>query len=391
MDTQEHISEKISPVIKPEIDLAIAGGGLAGLTLAIQVAKAGLKVVVFEKETYPFHRVCGEYISMESFPFLESLGLPLGEMELPRIKKLRVSAPNGQTIENHLPLGGFGISRYLLDYRLSIIAKECGVSIYENTRVNQIRFDKKAFQFDTTAGNFKSTAAAGTFGKRSNLDIKWQRPFTREKPTPLNNFIGVKYHVTTDFPYDMIALHNFENGYCGISAVEKEKYCLCYLTTADNLKKNNNSINEMEKNVLFQNPHLKHIFSTARFERLEPVTISQISFEKKSLLEDHVLMIGDAAGMITPLCGNGMSMAMHGSKIAASLLIPFLQGHINRDEMEQKYAESWNRHFSSRLRTGRMIQSLFGKPAVTNIFLSAMKPFPGLIKKLIRQTHGEPF
>jgi menaquinone-9 beta-reductase len=86
-----------------------------------------------------------------------------------------------------------------------------------------------------------------------------------------------------------------------------------------------------------------------------------------------------------------MSMAMHGSKIAASFLIPFLQGHMNRDEMEQKYAHSWNSHFASRLRTGRMIQSLFGKPAVTNIFLSAMKPFPGLIKKLIRQTHGEPF
>jgi flavin-dependent dehydrogenase len=147
----------------------------------------------------------------------------------------------------------------------------------------------------------------------------------------------------------------------------------------------------MEKNVLFKNPQLKHIFTTARFERPEPVTISQISFEKKSLLEDHVLMIGDAAGMITPLCGNGMSMAMHGSKIAASLLIPFLQGHMNRNEMEQKYAVLWNSHFASRLRTGRMIQSLFGKPAVTNIFLSAMKPFPVLIKKLIRQTHGEPF
>ena len=105
------------------IDLAIVGGGLAGLSLAIQARAEGLKVALFEKETYPFHRVCGEYISMESFPFLESLGLPLGEMELPRIKRLQVSAPNGKLIEQDLPLGGFGISRYLLDYRLSIIAK----------------------------------------------------------------------------------------------------------------------------------------------------------------------------------------------------------------------------------------------------------------------------
>jgi flavin-dependent dehydrogenase len=189
----------------------------------------------------------------------------------------------------------------------------------------------------------------------------------------------------------MIALHNFENGYCGISAVEEGKYCLCYLTTSANLKKNNHSIKEMEKNVLFKNPHLNKIFSTARFERAEPVTISQISFEKKGLLEDHVLMIGDAAGMITPLCGNGMSMALHGSKIAASVIIPFIKGKMSRDEMEQKYSRSWNATFAARLQTGRMIQSLFGKPAVTNIFLSAMKPFPSLISKLIRETHGEPF
>jgi len=373
------------------IDLAIVGGGLAGLSLAIQARAQGVKVALFEKETYPFHRVCGEYISMESYPFLESLGLPLGEMELPRIKRLQVSAPNGKLIEQDLPLGGFGISRYLLDYRLSIIAKQNGVNVFENTKVFDIQFEKNKFTISSNNGAFSATAVAGTFGKRSNLDIKWQRPFTSEKPTSLNNYIGVKYHVVTDFPYNSIALHNFENGYCGISAVEEGKYCLCYLTTAENLKKNNHSIKEMEKNVLFQNPHLKRIFSTARFERADPVTISQISFEKKGLLENHVLMIGDAGGMITPLCGNGMSMALHGSKIAAGLLIPFLKGEMSRDEMEKKYEHSWNATFAGRLRTGRTIQSLFGKPAVTNAFLSIMKPFPGLISKLIRQTHGEPF
>ena len=318
MEQTQNISLKDQT--KDKYDLAIAGGGLAGLTLAIQCTMAGLQVALIEKETYPFHRVCGEYISMESYPFLESLGLNLAEMQLPRIKKLQVSAPNGNMIKQELPLGGFGISRYQLDYRLSIIAKECGVHLFENTKIADIRFDTHRFNLDSSAGNFSATAVAGCFGKRSNLDIKWQRPFTREKPTALNNYIGVKYHVVTHFPYDTIALHNFENGYCGISAVEDNKYCLCYLTTAENLRANNHSIREMEKNVLYRNPYLEEIFTTAQFERSEPVTISQISFEKKSLIENHILMIGDAAGMITPLCGNGMSMAMHGSKLAAGLI-----------------------------------------------------------------------
>src|ERR1700712_1259053 len=100
-------------------DVCIAGGGLAGLSLSIQLAKAGYNVVLFEKEKYPFHKVCGEYISLESWDFIVSLGLNLDVMNLPIIKKLIVSSPNGKCIKHPLPLGGFGISRYTLDHELS--------------------------------------------------------------------------------------------------------------------------------------------------------------------------------------------------------------------------------------------------------------------------------
>ena len=103
------------------------------------------------------------------------------------------------------------------------------------------------------------TIVAACFGKRSNLDVKWAREFVRKKPGKLNNYIGVKYHVKTSGPADTIALHNFKNGYCGISKVEDDRYCLCYLTTAQNLK-NNNSIMEMEQNILYKNPFLKQAF-----------------------------------------------------------------------------------------------------------------------------------
>src|SRR5476649_2903 len=98
-----------------DYDIAIVGGGLAGLTLAIQGADAGFKVVVFEKEVYPFHKVCGEYISMESWNFLEKCGIPLTEWKLPAINKLQVSDTKGRLYNFALPLGGFGISRFRLD------------------------------------------------------------------------------------------------------------------------------------------------------------------------------------------------------------------------------------------------------------------------------------
>src|ERR1017187_9879034 len=92
-------------------DCAIIGGGLAGLTLAIQLADAGRTVVLFEKEKYPFHKVCGEYISMESYGFLERIGIPLSKMGLPMIDTIKISSPNGNSFTQKLDLGGFGISR----------------------------------------------------------------------------------------------------------------------------------------------------------------------------------------------------------------------------------------------------------------------------------------
>jgi menaquinone-9 beta-reductase len=372
-------------------DACIIGGGLAGLALSIQLSKAGYTVALFEKEQYPFHKVCGEYISLESSDFLESLGLPLTDMQLPIINQLIVTAPNGNQLQQALPLGGFGISRYKLDAALKEIALKNSVTLFENCKVTDVLFSNEAFQLKTAKGEFTSPVCCGSFGKRSNLDLKWNRPFATQKPNKLNNYIGVKYHIKTNFPANTIALHNFENGYCGISKIEEDKYCLCYLTNAGNLKTSNNSIETMEKNILQKNPHLQHIFENSEILYESPVTISQISFNKKTQVEDHVLLMGDAAGMITPLCGNGMSMALHGSKIAAGHIHGFLSGKITRSKMESAYTDQWRSTFSKRLQTGRWIQSMFGKAWVTNFFIAVMKKMPALTRALIKQTHGESF
>jgi menaquinone-9 beta-reductase len=401
--------ERASRQAITDTDLFIAGGGLAGLSLAIQVARAGFQVCLAEKERYPFHRVCGEYISMESWDFLESLGLPLAAMQLPRISQLTVTAPNGTGIDQTLPLGGFGISRHTLDLALATIAREAGVQVLEDTRVLDILYVAPcagnmgsrgdapgglrgaSVDIQSSAGAFRAKTAVGSFGKRSNLDVRWQRPFVQRKAGPLENYIGVKYHIDYDFPKDRIALHNFSDGYCGISAVEDNRYCLCYLTTANNLRKSGGSLKSMEAQILCMNPHLREIFQQATFLWPEPVTISQVSFARKELVRDHILFCGDAAGMITPLCGNGMSMALHGSKILAGLLVQLLQGGLSQQELETAYTHAWNRQFSMRLRVGRTIQSLFGKPLATNLLVRSLQPFPSLVRGLVSLTHGKPF
>jgi flavin-dependent dehydrogenase len=288
-------------------------------------------------------------------------------------------------------LGGFGISRFFLDNKLKENAIKNGVTVLEETKVTEVNFDHETFSVKYNGGEISSKIVAGAFGKRSNLDVKWKRDFVQQKPGKLNNYIGVKYHVKTDFPSDTIALHNFKNGYCGISKIENDEYCLCYLTTAKNLKDNHNSIKEMEENVLYKNPFLTKIFTESEFLFHEPVTISQISFDKKNQVANHVLMTGDSAGMITPLCGNGMSIAFHSSKIAFKNIDAFLNKKISRETMENNYSNQWQKEFGFRLQNGRIIQKFFGKELVTNLFIRSLKPFPFIINRLVKSTHGKEF
>lgn len=378
---------------------AIIGGGLAGLSVAILLAKAGHKVVLFERKAYPFHRVCGEYISLESWPFLADLGLDLEAWQLPIIKRLRVTDVAGRAVKATLPLGGFGVSRYKLDEALWQRALALGVHVV-HTRVTDVVAQEAGSAVITDAGTWQAHLVLGAFGKRSNLDLTWKRDFAMvaaEIRSPYHNYIGVKWHLEADLAPDLIELHNFPDGYAGISAIEEGKYCFCYLTTAANLQKSG-SVEAMEANILAQNPVLKQYLGHYKKLWPQPQTIAQVSFAPKTAVENGIWMLGDAAGMIAPLCGNGMSMALHGAALAAPLAHELLtvakEGSLTttkRQALEQRYAQVWRSQFNARLWTGRNIQALFGKPWLTALAVGSFRLMPWALPPLIGLTHGQPF
>jgi flavin-dependent dehydrogenase len=365
--------------------IVIVGGGLAGLVCANLLSQSA-KVVLLEKKQYPFHRVCGEYISNETIPFLKRNGLYPNFLELPSIRQLWLTSVNGQKAEIDLGLGGFGISRFQLDHFLYQKAKEKGVAVFENCEATQITFQDELFEIETTNRKFTADVVIGSFGKRSRLDKTLQRNFIQKK----SPYVGIKYHIRTQHPNHVIALHNFKDGYCGISNIEEGKSTLCYLTHRNNVRQFK-SIAEMERQVLFKNPYLKKIFSESEFLYEKPETINEISFETKGPIEQHLLMSGDAAGMITPLCGNGMALAIHSAKVVSELVHQFLQGAINRSQLENQYAQQWRALFAKRLWAGRQIQNLFGSEWASNIAVNLARYTPSIAQFLVKQTHGDEF
>jgi menaquinone-9 beta-reductase len=366
--------------------IIIVGGGIAGLVASIHMVRAGLSCMLIEKKNYPTHKVCGEYISNEALPYLKSLDLLPPNIILPQILRFQLSSVSGESKVIPLNLGGFGISRYCFDHFLYSKALEAGVEVTTDTPVEKVEFVNDGFLVTTSQTVFRADLVLGAFGKRSTLDARLNRSFIKKR----SPYLGVKYHVQLDHPEDLIALHNFNGGYCGVSPVENHIVNICYLAQREKLKQFK-SIKSMEENVLFQNPILRQIFAKATFILDRPETINEINFETKAPVENHLLMIGDAAGMITPLCGNGMAMAIQSAKLASTNVITYFRENGTRVQLERNYASQWNSTFRSRLWAGRQIQRLFGSESASSLAINLAVHFPPIADLLIRNTHGKPF
>ncbi len=367
-----------------DAEVIIIGGGLAGLTSAIHLCKMGVDVIVIEKNSYPKHKVCGEYISNEVLPYFDWLNVDIKSLDPTHISTLQFSSESGRTIETQLPLGGFGISRFTLDEFLYQKALSQNCEIIED-QVTEVIFKDNLFKVYLASGKILTAKIVlGGFGKRSNLDVKLKRNFIEQK----SPWLAVKSHYKGNFPDDVVGLHNFKGGYCGVSKVENDLLNICYLANFKSFKKYKN-IEEFQEKIVAQNPHLKEILknSTSVFEK--PLTISQICFEKKENVENHILMMGDTAGLIHPLCGNGMAMAIHSAKLAAEQTLDFLSGKISRTDFEKNYAQNWNKNFRARLRYGRILGTILEHSKLSEILTNFIIHAPFLLPLIIKKTHGK--
>ncbi|AXT55252.1 NAD(P)/FAD-dependent oxidoreductase [Aquimarina sp. AD1] len=366
--------------------IVIIGGGLAGLTSAIHLAKYQIPVLIIEKDQYPKHKVCGEYISNEIMPYFDFLGIKLDDLGVVKISELNISTTKGKIIKSKLPLGGFGISRYTLDNYLWNLAKSLGVQTL-NDQVLDVGYKKNRFSVKT-ANNALITSdyVIGAYGKRSILDKKLERDFSKNK----SPWLAVKAHYKSSFNPNTVALHNFDGGYCGLSMVENNTVNACYLVNYDSFKRCKD-IDHFEENVLKKNPYLKDFFENSQRIFEKPITISQINFDRKQPVENHVFMLGDAAGLIHPLCGNGMAMAIQSAKILCELLINNYESNIyTLEKIEELYSKEWKTMFSKRLYAGRILQKMLLNETIQQIGQKVATLVPVIVPKIIKQTHGKP-
>ena len=148
-------------------------------------------------------------------------------------------------------------------------------------------------------------------------------------------------------------------------------------------------IDAFQREVLCQNKKLQQFFAVAKPLWEKPIAISQIAFGSKQINNTDFLFVGDSAGLIHPLCGNGMAMAIHSAHIATIQVSRFLQGNTDRPTMIQSYAKDWNKAFKSRMKYGSWIQKILIHKRWTRVMYQLISRMPFLLPVIIRKTHGK--
>jgi flavin-dependent dehydrogenase len=368
--------------VNTDFDIIIAGGGLSGLWAAIELGES-FKVLLLDPDSYPRHKMCGEYLSAEIADLLSSKGIALPKLTPIAFDEFQISLQNGRKIQTKLPLGGFGISRHHLD--LTLYNKASKFCTIRQERVVEIYDEDPVQTVITQDARYTCKQVLVATGKRSQLDRQLQREFMKRK----SEWLAVKMHYKYDMPVNQVELHNFEGGYAGLSKVETGAVNLCYLTSYRSFKKFKN-VDRFQEAVLQENPNLKSFFEQAVPLWEKPITISQISFGSKKQGNSQLIFLGDSAGLIHPLCGNGMAMAIHSAHIAARNVSLFLNDDYTRTKLIKNYNKQWNRFFSSRMRYGKWIQGILIHPGLTKVMYSVIQRLPFLLPLIIRKTHGKP-
>jgi menaquinone-9 beta-reductase len=369
-------------------DAIIIGAGLAGCSTAIQLAQQGYQVLLLEQQRYPTHKLCGEFLSIEVISIFERLGIldAVRSAGAVPICHASVTTCTGQSFRSDLPGTALGLSRYQLDLILMQRAEAVGATCKDGTAVTAISGNlQQGFTVTTRQDTFTARMVIGAYGKRSSLDRSLTRPFV-QRPSP---FIAFKAHYTGLELPSVVELHAFPGGYCGLSQVEAGRVNVCWIGHDQKMQA---AAGTGERNsVLSQNPVLAERLASMECISSASQALSQITFELKGKFDQDVWMIGDTAGMIAPLCGDGMAMALRSAELAVPMASAFLQGTLEIEMLKRQYSNTWNSEFRTRLQLGRLMHYGFIYPVIAQVGVQLCHQIPALGNALIRATRGASY
>jgi flavin-dependent dehydrogenase len=322
-----------------EFDAVIAGSGVAGGSCALHLARRGLSVALFEREEFPRDKVCGEFLAPESVAQLQEMslenqiiqsgGVPVDHATLHSAQghKLQFDFAKMRSGADH----GLAISRRRLDYLLYENAKRAGVHCGDRVRVDSVHVEGAGQRIEIT-----DLRSGHRFSARSRffVDAAGRKSKFVDYPRGRRSYFGYKTH----WPEPIVRpgevhLFFFTGGYGGATVVEDGRTSICIMATPELFRNSHGDFSHLLAATVFQNKSACKILAPLDPSFIRWITTGPLIFELKESAATPWIHLGDAAGMIDPFTGEGMTFALR----TASLLAQELAGRGTYAQVRERF------------------------------------------------------
>ena len=347
-------------------DVAIVGGGPAGSTCAAFCARAGLRTLVLERETFPREKVCGDCLNPSCWSVLERLTVAQRVRDLPhsKVDSVEFIAICGRNVIVHLPSGDrceLSVKRSLFDALLLKRAQELGAYVRQKTTVTALA-DNENWKIETTSGeNFAARILVGADGRNSIV-----ARLCNFLPRPARERVALQAHIPLPRNFGRrIILQFLRQGYSGQAPVNETQLNLCLVGTPP-------TISRLRK---WAEHHFK-ITPDQPWRTITPLTRSPVPCGHENLL-----FIGDAARVVEPFTGEGIYYALRSGELAADAITKIVRGK-DRQSALREFTRACAQMYRGRLWINRMARAAVLRPNVGSLFVHAARIEPAILKLL---------
>jgi geranylgeranyl reductase family protein len=350
------------------VDVAIVGGGPAGSACAAFCARAGLRVIVVEREKFPREKVCGDCLNPACWPILGRLEVAdrvrnfshgkLDAVEFIALdgKKIRIDLPTGDTAE-------IALKRSLFDELLMTRARECGAEVRDATIVSAIeKTTWQSWKIDIVTERITARFLVAADGRNSTV-----ARFRNLLPRPARERVALQTHIPLPEKFgNRIVLQLLPEGYSGQAPVNDAELNLCLVGRPDSISK----LKEWaEENFGIRPQHVWRSVTPLTRAALPPA-------------HENLFLIGDAARVVEPFTGEGIYYALRSGELAADAIAKIIRG-VDRQIALSEFVRAHRTMYRGRLWINQLARAAVLSPRVASLFVRAARVRPSLLRLLI--------